>query len=92
MGESIAKVWDEKEENQQPDPKKELYRTHMRLSLGATQAEAVLWSQIRTLLEQGSRPIRESPVESASSPLVGFGWLNDNVIKGLTRLLSVDRW
>jgi neutral trehalase len=30
-------------------------------------------------------------VESASSPLVGFGWFNDNVIKGLTRLLSVDR-
>ena len=29
--------------------------------------------------------------ESASSPLVAFGWLNDNVIKGLTRLLSVDR-
>ena len=29
--------------------------------------------------------------ESASSPLVGFGWLNDNVIKGLTRLLSVNR-
>jgi hypothetical protein len=27
--------------------------------------------------------------ESASSPLVGFGWLNDNMIKGLTRLLSV---
>jgi hypothetical protein len=30
-------------------------------------------------------------VESASSPLVGFGWLNDNMIKELTRLLSVDR-
>ena len=29
--------------------------------------------------------------ESASSPLVGFGWLNDNVIKDLTRLLSVNR-
>ena len=29
-------------------------------------------------------------IESASSPLVGFEWLNDNVIKGLTRLLSVD--
>jgi hypothetical protein len=29
--------------------------------------------------------------ESASSPLVGFGWLNDNVIKDLTYFLSVDR-
>ena len=34
---------------------------------------------------------REKDDESASSPSVGFGWLNDNMIKGLTRLLSVDR-
>ena len=27
---------------------------------------------------------------SASSPLVGFGELNDNAIKGLTSLLSVE--
>jgi serine/threonine protein kinase len=29
--------------------------------------------------------------ESASSPLVGFGELNDNIIKGLTSLLSVEQ-
>ena len=29
--------------------------------------------------------------ESASSPLVGFGWLNDNMIKGLTRLLKCEQ-
>jgi hypothetical protein len=29
--------------------------------------------------------------ESASSPLVGFGELNDNTIKGLTTLLSVEQ-
>jgi hypothetical protein len=29
-------------------------------------------------------------LESASSPLVGFGELNDNTIKGLTSLLSVE--
>jgi hypothetical protein len=28
---------------------------------------------------------------SASIPLVGFGWLNDNTIKGLTSLLSVEQ-
>jgi hypothetical protein len=28
---------------------------------------------------------------SASIPLVGFGWLNDNAIKGLTSLLSVEQ-
>jgi len=28
---------------------------------------------------------------SASNPLVGFGELNDNIIKGLTSLLSVNR-
>ena len=28
---------------------------------------------------------------SASSPLVGFGELNDNTIKGLTSLLSVEQ-
>jgi hypothetical protein len=28
---------------------------------------------------------------SASSPLVGFGELNDNTIKGLTSLLSVKQ-
>ena len=31
------------------------------------------------------------PVESASSPLVGFGELSDNTIKGLTSLLSVSK-
>ena len=30
-------------------------------------------------------------VVSASSPLVGFGELNDNTIKGLTSLLSVEQ-
>ena len=29
--------------------------------------------------------------ESASSPLVYFGGLNDNIIKGLTSLLSVEQ-
>jgi hypothetical protein len=29
--------------------------------------------------------------ESASSPLVGFGELNDNTIKGLTSLLSIEQ-
>ena len=29
--------------------------------------------------------------KSASSPLVGFGGLNDNIIKGLTSLLSVEQ-
>jgi hypothetical protein len=29
--------------------------------------------------------------ESASSPLVVFGELNDNIIKGLTSLLSVEQ-
>jgi hypothetical protein len=29
--------------------------------------------------------------ESASSPLVGFDELNDNTIKGLTSLLSVEQ-
>jgi hypothetical protein len=28
--------------------------------------------------------------ESASSPFVGFGELNDNTIKGLTSLLSIE--
>jgi hypothetical protein len=31
-----------------------------------------------------------SPGESASSHLVGFGGLNDNIIKGLIGLLSVE--
>jgi hypothetical protein len=30
-------------------------------------------------------------VESASSPLVGFGELNDNIIKCLISLLSVEQ-
>jgi hypothetical protein len=30
-------------------------------------------------------------LESASSPLVDFGELNDNTIKGLTSLLSVEK-
>ena len=39
-----------------------------------------------------AKPIKTPiPTESASSLLVGFGLLNDNVIKGLTRLLSVNR-
>ena len=29
-------------------------------------------------------------IVSASNPLVGFGELNDNIIKGLTSLLSVE--
>jgi hypothetical protein len=32
-----------------------------------------------------------SSSKSASSPLVGFGELNDNIIKGLTSLLSVEQ-
>jgi hypothetical protein len=31
------------------------------------------------------------PHESASSPLLGFGEWNDNTIKGLTSLLSVEQ-
>ena len=34
---------------------------------------------------------KKEEIESAPSPLVGFGRLNDNVIKGLTRLLSVGQ-
>jgi hypothetical protein len=30
-------------------------------------------------------------IESTSSPLVGFGGLNDNIIKGLISLLSVEQ-
>jgi hypothetical protein len=30
-------------------------------------------------------------IESASIPLVGFGGLNDNIIKGLISLLSVEQ-
>jgi hypothetical protein len=30
-------------------------------------------------------------MKSVSSPLVGFGELNDNIIKGLTSLLSVEQ-
>jgi hypothetical protein len=51
-------------------------------------------ASIRTLLLVvcDTSPTTSSyPIESASSPLVCFGWLNDNMIKGLTRLLSVDR-
>ena len=33
----------------------------------------------------------ETTIVSASSPLVGFGELNDNTIKGLTSLLSVEQ-
>ena len=37
-------------------------------------------------------PVGDSKIsENASIPLVGFGRLNDNVIKRLTHLLSVDR-
>jgi hypothetical protein len=34
--------------------------------------------------------IKEGEIVSASTPLVGFGELNDNTIKGLTSLLSVE--
>ena len=34
---------------------------------------------------------KKGEIVSASSPLVGFGELNDNTIKGLTSLLSVDQ-
>ena len=34
---------------------------------------------------------KKGEIESASSPLVGFGGFNDNVIKGLTSLLSVEQ-
>ena len=35
--------------------------------------------------------IKKREIVSASSPLVGFGELNDNTIKGLTSLLSVEQ-
>ena len=34
---------------------------------------------------------KKGEIESASSSLVGFGGLNDNIIKGLTSLLSVEQ-
>ena len=34
---------------------------------------------------------QKGEIERASSPLVGFGGLNDNIIKGLTSLLSVEQ-
>jgi hypothetical protein len=34
---------------------------------------------------------KKGKIESASSPLVGFGELNDNTIKGLTSLLGVEQ-
>ena len=34
---------------------------------------------------------KKGEIVSASSPLVGFGELNDNTIKGLTSLLSVSK-
>ena len=39
----------------------------------------------------GSTKWKSKQTESASSPLVGFGWLNDNMIKGLTRLLKYEQ-
>ena len=36
-------------------------------------------------------PPWQEMIVSASSPLVGFGDLNDNIIKGLTSLLSVEQ-
>ena len=36
-------------------------------------------------------PPWQEMIVSASSPLVGFGELNDNTIKGLTSLLSVEQ-
>ena len=35
--------------------------------------------------------IKNGEIVSASSPFVGFGELNDNTIKGLTSLLSVEQ-
>ena len=35
--------------------------------------------------------IKKGEIISASSPLVGFDELNDNTIKGLTSLLSVEQ-
>jgi hypothetical protein len=34
---------------------------------------------------------KKEEIKSASSHLVGFGELNDNTIKGLTSLLSVEQ-
>ena len=34
---------------------------------------------------------KKGEIVSASSPLVGFGGLNDNIIKGLISLLSVEQ-
>jgi hypothetical protein len=34
---------------------------------------------------------KKGEIVSASSPLVGFGELNDNTVKGLTSLLSVSK-
>jgi hypothetical protein len=34
---------------------------------------------------------KKEGIVSASNPLVGFGELNDNIIKGLTSLLSVEQ-
>ena len=34
---------------------------------------------------------KKGEIVSASSPIVGFGELNDNTIKGLTSLLSVEQ-
>jgi hypothetical protein len=34
---------------------------------------------------------KKGEIESASSPLIGFGELNDNIINGLTSLLSVEQ-
>jgi len=35
--------------------------------------------------------IKKGEIESASNPLVGFGGLNDNIIKGLISLPSVEQ-
>ena len=42
-------------------------------------------------LEQTRNIINSKIIVSASSPLVGFGELNDNTIKGLISLLSVEQ-
>jgi hypothetical protein len=34
---------------------------------------------------------QKGEIKSASGPLLGFGELNDNIIKGLTSLLSVEQ-
>jgi hypothetical protein len=48
-------------------------------------------SSLTTVLVGILRTQSLSSLEITSSPLVGFGELNDNTIKGLTSLLSVEQ-